>query len=307
MAAVDSKGDRVWVRGFDGTVQHPNPIREEGSGSVRMVFANVTRDEENRLVALTTESGRDLWSRTANFDAEGTATGPFFYTETLLMDWGASETVVARLHAGRWYHCALQSLRPESGEILGTYYHPGHLHYGPTVASPEAGTRMLLAYGSNSSARFVPELVPFETERHCGAVVLLGENDFFGQAYPYSRAVDRDDWPEAPTAREHSYLCIAPFAPDPDATVADVSVHRTSEGLAASIEVRLADGRIVRTDGDLFPTSVYLVLDQQAEIASRDQEVVSTFVFIRDGREVLLTLETVLVATAADVPAISVG
>ena len=297
LAGIDDQGDHVWVRGLAGEVTYPRLLRNPSTGKAEAVFAALSENGESQLLALDPASGQTRWTRVAGFAASDLASGPLAYTETRLIAWERSRTVVATILAGRWYHCAIQSLDPGTGELIGTYYHPGHLHYGQVVGSSDRSAPAFLMFGSNSSARFDRRLVPFETERHCGAVVLLGEEDFDGQAYPYSELEARPDWTDTPPARERAYLCVAPIDPSSDATVAAASFDAGGRGRPPRIEARLADGRIVIMDSNLRPEGVYLVLDQAAEIANRDIPIESRFVYFADGREEWLTLPIQLIAS----------
>ncbi|MCB9466476.1 MAG: serine/threonine protein kinase [Candidatus Eisenbacteria bacterium] len=280
LAAYDGRGHRVWIKSFAGAISYPRLLRSEGEP--RLVLVSVARGDEQELTALNL-GGEELWTRKATFAPSESAEGPFRYTESRLVDWGDRESIVSTVIAGSWYQCAFQSIDPASGELLGAYYHPGHLKFEREIGGFGDSSRRLLLYGSNNSARYDSELVPFETKYHCGTVVLLGQDDFHGQAFPYSSLPGRDDWSDLEHATERAYLAVAPFSEDSDATVTSLTLAPRGVGGEMRIEARLEDGRIVMLDENLEPESVHLILDQKAEVANRSRPVESRFVHAVDG------------------------
>ncbi|MEZ4651443.1 MAG: hypothetical protein R3E97_22145 [Candidatus Eisenbacteria bacterium] len=283
---LDDKGQRIWIQGFDGKVREPQVIRGPG-GRVELVAASVLENgTSSRLLALDPTSGKPRWSQVAGFAESGVSDGPFLYVDVSWSGW--NETLLATVHAGSWYLSGTQLLDAESGAVQGVYYHPGHLHHGPTLDLDGDGTPSIVLFGDNSSARFDSEFVPFPTERHCGAVVLLDPNQFSGQAYPYSEIPSRPDWTKEPRATERAYLCIAPIDESTDANVLRVTVAPPDGPRPGVVEARLADGRIVLMDQELRPYSVYSILDYPAEVMERDGALESRFVYIVGGREQML-------------------
>lgn len=284
LEGLDERGQRVWVRSLPGTISYPQVLRSE-NGSPTLALASVLSGEDGQMFAMEPTTGEIRWSRSTGF-ADANLAGPSLYTGARWVGWRDQEMVTATVIAGRWYPCGIQSIDPRDGSLLGTYYHPGHLHYGPIVDLDEDGVPSSILYGDNSSARFDPTLVPFETERHCGSIVLLDPGQFWGQAYPYSQAEGRAEWPGVEPASERAYLCVAPIDADTDANVMSVSVAPAkSEGMAR-IEARLTDGRIVIMNEELRPLGVYLTLDQAAELLDRENEgpLETRFVYIAHGR-----------------------
>jgi hypothetical protein len=165
--------------------------------------------------------------------------------------------VAVGLRDGIWYSAAVSFLSL-AGSHLGTYYHPGPLYLHTGHDSIPGLSPDILLYGLNSSARFIRELVPFETERHVACVVRLEPPHVTGQAYPYSEGSPEDrDWPTMERAEEKGYLLIPPMRPGASGRIDGIESKLGEDG-EVFIEVKIEDGRIYTLKEDLTPVSLYL-------------------------------------------------
>jgi hypothetical protein len=178
--------------------------------------------------------------------------------------------LVIGVRDGIWYSFAVQQ-RDGSGDLRGTYYHPGPLE-ARNVDLDKDGAPSLLLWGANSSARFIRSVVPFETSYHCGCAVLLDPDDFHGQGFPYSRDLPEDrDWADVPPARERAYVLVPPLADGVHARASGVHIPRV-EAPDHALELSLEDGRVLFLDAELRPVSCYVTIGTPADDLLRSGE-----------------------------------
>ena len=164
------------------------------------------------------------------------------------------------------------------------YHHPGPLsiqHFAPESGPVGSG---LLLFGVNSSARFIKELVPFETVEHPGCVLLLMPPDISGQAFPYSENMPEDrDWPGMPKAREYAYLLVPLLCPEADSRVNGVETNRNAAGNFGYTAV-VRDGRLIQMDQDLYPLKCIVARNTFADsVYHSGNASKAPFLYIREG------------------------
>jgi hypothetical protein len=197
--------------------------------------------------------------------------------------------ILSQIRDGEWYSAAVQ-LMDLSGKVISRYYHPGGLGFYGQVDID--GQRPLLLGGTNSSARFIRRIVPFETRRHCIVVALIDLGDLSGQGFPYSRGLPEErDWGDGiPPARERAYLLIPPINPDTDAYLRSVDLFEDPDSKQLKIQIRLLDGRIYRLDPELNPGSLYLLLDSAADAFQQAGGKFPRLLHLRYGVERLIAV-----------------
>jgi hypothetical protein len=179
----------------------------------------------------------------------------------------ASEPVLlAAVFDGIWYSAAVQFVSPDN-QLRAEYDHPGRLWPAGSLEADAGAPRRVVLYGDNSSARFVHDLVPFETRQHCGCVAILAASGADGQAFPYSEnPSEKRDWPGVPRAVEDGYLLVPVIGPDADASVVRAQVVHCADG-PCHVEAQTADGRVVEIDPATGPRSCYVGTRSAAEAA----------------------------------------
>ncbi|MBK7047828.1 MAG: hypothetical protein IPH48_15255 [bacterium] len=184
---------------------------------------------------------------------------------------------------GMWYSFALEAL-DQTGNVLGVYHHPGPLTLHPLFAASGASNATVLLFGVNSSARFVRQIVPFETTHHPGCVVLLEPGDIFGQAFPYTENLPEiRDWPDLPKAREYAYLLIPPLSPDLDSRVSAINTHDAGTNNPGYTAI-ISDGRFVILDEDLRPLKCTVGRDSPAAgLLAAERAANTPYLYLRRG------------------------
>jgi hypothetical protein len=240
------------------------------------------------LRLLEPRDGNVMWSRPGAWQAPIGAQGPLRYVWTQAIAWPGERAPVlaAALFDGSWYSSCVQFISSDN-RLLGTYYHPGNVWCSGVFDLDGDGREAVLLRGDNSSARFLRDLVPFETRSHCGFVLLLEPPDVAGQAFPYSRGIPADrDWPGVEDARERSYLLIPPVTTDAEATVSHLKVFRGDDG-RYTMEAETLDRRFFRLDWELRPRACYVAVGGAAERALSGRTSVPV-VYIQRGHRSLL-------------------
>jgi len=241
--------------------------------------------EPGAVWLLSPRDGEPLWRWSAAWQRPVNAHGTLRVEWTALLPWPgrAEPAVVAELWDGGWYGAALQFL-DAAGRPLGAYLHPGPLLPGQVLAADGDRPLRYAFAGTNSSARFVRALVPFDTREHVGCVVLLEPPEVAGQGFPYSEGLPEPrDWPGLPRARERSYLAIPPVHPEHGSLVVSFAQNRDEQG-RPSFTALTKDGRYYFLDEDLRPRSCYVRTKSAADsLVARGEARFLPLMLIRDG------------------------
>ena len=291
--AVDVRGRVVWERQFVNGVR-PNgtepgkvvPLtRWIDHGKTRGLLFGA-RDGANveTLYLLDYRRGSVIWSRPITWNVPVNAKGELHCVGTKQIRWPAPYGTVfmITLFDFPWYGSALQFFSTD-GVLLHEYDHPGGL--APETLAPSAADTSTTLYlaGLNSSARFIREIVPFESRQHCACAVRLDPPNVDGQAFPYSiGAPTPRDWPALPHATETAYLVIPPIDPEVRAIPTEIIASPTP-GSAVRLRVHTSDGRIYTVDDSLRPIECYVSLGHAAEAIMRRQKY-STVLYIVGGK-----------------------
>jgi hypothetical protein len=239
-------------------------VRDEGRPVGVVVATEASVSEPAKLWFLDASDGTTVWVRDASWRAPVNAEGALTYkwNTVVRLRQMAEPVLVVNLNDGDWYSNATRFLRLD-GSVLGTYYHPGPLNLADVVEHAD-GTSSLLLYGMNSSARFVSDVTPFDTPRHCSCVVLLDELAQTGQGYPYSEKMPEPrDWPGMTRAVERAYLLVPMVHPSKSAAIE--WLRTTASGKADNrFELYTGDGRLLQLDESLHPSSCYVSVDSDA-------------------------------------------
>ncbi|MBD3237385.1 MAG: protein kinase [Candidatus Eisenbacteria bacterium] len=271
---MDGSGRTLWVfrtsapvmknvakpgRGGESAVYFPHVVVEDSRGPRGVLLGSTGGGRAGLLWMLSAGSGELEWERTIAWrEPRNTSerSQPHAVWQTQI-DGPGEPLLAVGIRNGKYYQAGILMIGAD-GTGSGTYYHPGHLWLGGQYDFDGDGRNSLLLFGDNSSARFLREVVPFETDHHCGAVAILDPDEISGQAYPYSQPLSLGrDWPDLPPAREEAYLLIPPLHPDYRADVLGVDV-RSEPGGGWELEVRTKDSRVVYTDGRLLPHRCWL-------------------------------------------------
>lgn len=133
------------------------------------------------------------------------------------------------------------------GRDFGAYHHPGQIKFFACGDFDDDGREEFLFFGINNDAWRDSLLVDCPQGAWHACAALLDPPPWRGQAYPL-RAWDR----ELP-ARERAYLLIPPLGCGEPTQGAVTIVERIEAAGPARLLLRLADGRILQTDGRLRP------------------------------------------------------
>jgi predicted Ser/Thr protein kinase len=271
--AIGDNGEPIWMHRFPEDIIDPHGVPgvarlvQTDKGSVGVVAATYSLTKLSTLWYLDSVNGDVLWKKDATWVEPLSTMSVLHYQWYELLNWpGVVEPVVAAgLRDGLWYNFAVRFLNLE-GETIGTYYHPGPLYFAPLPEFHQRDDGAIMLIGLNSSARFVRRLVPFETDEHCGCVVLLDPSNVDGQAFPYSEGIPTDrDWPGMPRAEEAAYLVISPLHPAFDSEVTQLWAGRVDSTAGQTIQAVVSDGRIFMLDRDLRPSSCYITVGTPAD------------------------------------------
>jgi len=325
LRGVDTAGEELWVREMPGEVItnvgeklgwtdrpfFPFLILDRGHGQEGVIISVFAEGEAGRILDLDPLEGLPIWSRELTWirpqnDLEvghpvslwqrkirGPSTESADSRKTPSRN-GSGELhdpadleLLLSVRNGKWYQDSVHRLSL-TGETLASYYHPGLLYFAGQFSFGDSVDRAVLLIGDNSSARYMKEVVPFDTKRHCGAAILLDPARIAGQAYPYAPEGLGRDWPGIPPAKEIGYLVVPPIHPDDDAAVVEFEVDTT----AGTIKVRTVDGRMYFTDARLRPKSLFIPTDCPArDRLSRGESVQLPVLYIHDGKREFIDLE----------------
>ncbi len=295
---LDRNGREIWRQQFGQVLadNYPNPQRgptpltilTEGEFLIGAAVMAAPDDAPASLLLLDPADGHILWSREAAWQAPLSAQGPLQYQWTQSIKWpGEGNVLAVGVIDGRWYSGGVQFIT-SGNRLLATYYHPGNVHCSGVFDLDGDGREALLLRGDNSSARFLRDLVPFETRSHCGFVLLLEPPNVFGQAFPYSRGIPTNrDWPGIEEARERAYLLIPPVTPDAEGSVIGLEITKDAQGEYV-LEAETADRRFFRLDQELRPQSCYVAVGGAAEPALSGHATSVPVVHIQRGQESLI-------------------
>jgi hypothetical protein len=304
---IDESGEIIWRRTLPEPIQPNQPVDMVQPRRGARAPQTIVRGAETNLgVALMTYSpksaigtlwflssrdGQTLWSRRAEWQTPVNAQADLHYVWNGAIQWpGADTPVIATgLFDGDWYSTAVQFLTLQNN-LLGEYYHPGHLWWFGEIDTDGDGTPSILLFGDNSSARFLQDLVPFDSRAHCGTVLLLDPPEVNGQAFPYSEGLpEHRDWPGMERAAERSYLLIPPLGPSSDANVLHVNLVNPSDGDGPPlVEAVLSDGRYLRLDAELKPQACYVGIASPAEAALSGKAQSVRVLYMREGEPTYL-------------------
>ncbi len=268
LRGTDANGQTVWTK------EHPADLVNGRTWASIMVVHGA---ESPLGVVATTRPGKDAaaiyfldsktgstrWSQDADWQYPINYSGPLRFRWASQIRWpgSANPVIMAGLRDGQWYSGGLLVLDLEQRE-LARYYHPGPLSFAGEVDEDNDGVPSYVFYGMNSSARFINELVPFDTDSHCVGVMLLDPDDLAGQAFPYSEDLPEErDWPGMDKAQERAYTLIAPVLIDGFALNITGFEHERLPSGAMSYQVMLNDGRTFFLDSGMRPLRYYAVID----------------------------------------------
>ena len=290
--AIDLRGRVIWTHEFSGSVVEnipdgfdasPLTVVRDGGRSIGSLVATSHPGMPDALWFLDPASGEVLWHRRLDWIEPLSVQDQLLASWTQQIDWPGEQLAVAvGLRDGIWYNSAVRFLSLE-GHDLGTYYHAGPMFlYGLVDDGSERG-RGILLYGLNSSARFVREIVPFDTRTHLASLAILDPGMVSGQAFPHSKGIPEGrDWPGMEPAQERSYLLIPQLHPDVHSRISQIDLQgerlsgtATSDGGNAiarfpdssryAYQVLMIDGRIFRLGRDLRPLMLYVPLHSAAD------------------------------------------
>lgn len=271
--ALDKRGTSLWVQRLPDRIsintryndrrglspnQPPTLFAVEGH-TEGVILATEAPDGPSRVWFLDAKRGEIRWSHEPSWQAPANDLGEPVYGWTATIRWPHhTEPVILALVSSRALYPSALEVIDENGATLGVYHHPGPLWLEAQLDLDGDGGESLFLTGINSSARFVRDLVPFETRRHLGCAVLLEPEHFGGQAFPFSlNQPPGRDWPGMHAAREHAYLLLPLIHPDLDSHGILVDLRRNRTG-AMTIDLLPRDGRVITTDAALRPLSCYV-------------------------------------------------
>ena len=264
----------------------PPTIVELDTKRVGVLVASHQDHPPGRLWLLEGKNGNILWEIPANWQRPVSAQGIAYFRWTRVVPAGNQNLLAAAICDGIWYSMAL-FLVSTDGAVQAEYYHPGRLFFQSTVAFEKDGQPSLLLFGTNSSARFRREIVPFDTRTHCCCVLLLDIADVRGQAYPYSEVSERRDWPGMERASERAYLLIPPLSPENDPRINSLLLRENADG-SLGIEAPLVDGRVFELDSELRPIACYCgPKSEAAEILDEHASSVRALYLRRGASQIL--------------------
>jgi hypothetical protein len=272
--ALDDRGAVVWLREFAGDVtenQHawssvPFTTVRSGKKDLGLLLGTKSAGAPGDLWLLDLKSGRTIWDQHLQWIEPVNSHHQQYISWTAQVRWpGRDGPVLAiGIRDGIWYDAAVRFMTIDGAE-LATYYHPGPLHYWGLVPSPSGDGQAVLLSGLNSSARFVTDIVPFETRVHVCCVALLELPFKTGQGYPYSEGLPEErDWPGMAPIVECDYLLIPPLHAGYESRIAGVEYGHDAE-TGVFYEAKLNDGRVYKLAADLKPLDLYISLGRAAD------------------------------------------
>lgn len=274
--ATDADGHELWRRRFDGQMLVGNRLHGQWTNDFTVATfsdgdpkAIILVDGYNTPAAMlfvNANDGKTIWRREPTWTLPVNANGKSEWTWTTLVQWpGIEEPIIATcIRDHPWYSVAIEFVTSD-GEVLGTYYHPGVVFRARMdVANPAPGTMLL--FGGSSSARFVRDLVPFETSNHLGVVAILSLPLVDGQAFPYAENLpEKRDWPGMPPADERGYVLFPMLHARFGSSVLQMSTKAPDNPEGAAYMAWLADGRTYDLDENLRPLSCFVQLNSVAD------------------------------------------
>ncbi|MFH1143090.1 MAG: ATP-binding protein [Candidatus Eisenbacteria bacterium] len=226
-------------------------VLRNARGRARGILLATQPDAGDCRLRLIRPGAQDRWVRTMRFKPPASEpTSRSFSQSQMQCRWGDGRDVAAVTVRDRWYAATTVQFISFEGESLGAYYHPGHLNPICSGDIDMDGREEVLLSGINNFAKHDSTIVPSACEDYVDCMVMLEPPAVNGQAWPWH------GWNDMDAAREEAYLLIPPLGPRERGEIfhVDVSAAPRPPG-APAIEVRLADGRIYRTDEHLRPFS----------------------------------------------------
>lgn len=280
LRAKSERDDLLWARsmpagivrfrgGRDDAITVDSPKIVQVDGRTRLVVVATSGTPENptgSVWGLSPWDGHTLWRWEATWERPVNALGTLNLGWSEILPWpGGKDPIIAvDLGDGGWYGSAVAFL-DLGGNSLGTYHHPGSIRFVTSLPASSTTPLRYVLFGLNSSARFIRELVPFESREHCGCVAILEPPLLAGQGYPYSQGLPEPrDWPGMPRAQEIAYLAIPLLHPQFSSRVISYAITTLPDG-GRELAVETADGRIFFLDERLQPRSCYVAIDTVAD------------------------------------------
>jgi hypothetical protein len=171
------------------------------------------------------------------------------YSEAILpWNGGSEEALLLNVRDGNHSSTAIQFLTM-SGEMRGSYYHPGHLQYYMSEDLDGDGRVEVLLNGINNDAADELELEPKDatSKLYVDCLVMLEPPTVDGQAWPYKT------WKGMPPAKEEAYLLFPPLEKGVRPYLRMVNIGAGSPATSPWIEVLIIDGRIYHLDREMRP------------------------------------------------------
>jgi hypothetical protein len=205
-----------------GKTLSPRIVRRDGA-PYGVVIATDPLEGDGKIWLLSAEKGERIWRHDLTWTPRAhEQRGKLNSHWQRLVDWPGLKDpviVVSFIEGGDWPTC-LEFLSLDE-EVLGTYYHPGHLHFYANPDLDKDGRREVLLYGySNWAYQMQLEMFPGSEDRYPTCLVLLELPDVAGQAYPY------DVWLDVPRATEVAYLLVFPLCAELEGKVTAIDIFR---------------------------------------------------------------------------------
>jgi hypothetical protein len=180
----DIAGTRLWGGEIDGTIVQAEVADLDGDGVREVIVGGGGSGSDTGKILIFGSGGGLLWSRNTMARApygsnpSGRMAITSFATGDLFRD-GKREIVSLSIDAQGWYPARL-CLFDNTGELRGSYWHPGHLHkvvIGGETASGEP--RIIIAGVNNDLQQILP------AKGYFPAIMVLDPRRVAGEAPPY--------------------------------------------------------------------------------------------------------------------------
>ena len=262
LEALTPDGDVAWSEALvapinqnrpKGTVSNPPAMRNTVEGGFESVLVATTKAPPNGMFIILDRRGRRR--------GEAVMTWAYELPESsaALRSWcqvrlDASELpeakYVAEVRIGDLSPTSMQFL-DDKAQVLGAYYHDGHLKVSECRDFDGDGNDELLLYGINNQGWRDSSIVACEPGTWFGCAILVEPAERIGQATGRPFGNRLVPYPE------DVYLMIPPpwcgFQPEANVVSATITTERS--GGPERIDLVMDDGRIVSTDMTLYPTA----------------------------------------------------
>ena len=178
------EGQLLWMQRFDGSVRQSLLVDLDGDGAEEVVVAVGGHGAQSGSVFALDAAGEVLWQRDTNAASpySGGGSGKLSVRRVLAADAlerPGREVLALSIDAQGWYPARL-TLLGHRGEIVSSYWHPGHLHHVMVSAADEQARPSIILAGLNNDLR--PRL---PGDGSVPVVFALDPEDAGGQAPPF--------------------------------------------------------------------------------------------------------------------------